>query len=353
MKDEAPSEQPDACLPVSRDWDVIDIALAVLIAALAVLFCANLVVDHLPHNHTSQVHLFDRFLSEDMCNQIISAAEAHTRVNGWQTHRHRNYPTTDFPLYDLKHNISIGGKKDTAMDFVTWLNSSLIDQTIMPLLQHHFHITPPAVASAAATGQLMAVLDMKDLFLVKYDALHVSSQRYLEMHIDSSLLSFIINLSPPAAGSTEQTASYLRTANELNTTVRLGQAGYQGGGTRFMHCSRPVRGAPGSIVLFPSRLFHEGLAITKGVRYIIVGFVNVHMNSTWAPFWWRFGRLGRCIDIHSHDQLSVPWKGEDLPREREQHCLSALYIYAYEARKVLVDLFFVKDDEDNITVMIK
>ena len=52
-------------------------------------------------------------------------------------------------------------------------------------------------------------------------------------------------------------------------------AQYEGGGTYFVHndiTCRPHKA--GSCVIFSGKNLHEGLGITKGVRYILTGFVE-------------------------------------------------------------------------------
>ena len=58
-----------------------------------------------------------------------------------------------------------------------------------------------------------------------------------------------------------------------------GGGGFEGGGTAFPGASPPFTAAPrtaGACVSFCGLQRHAGLAVTRGVRYILAGFVRVH-----------------------------------------------------------------------------
>lgn len=340
----------------SSSWEVLDIIMASLVGFVAIMLTVSLVLDNMPFNHTSAVHVYDHYLSPNLCHQIIHAAENHGKEKGWQTKRHRNYPTTDFPLYELRHNITLpagfqGLAQDQEIDFVTWLNHSVIDKTIFPLLRHHYNIIPVDTESPtpffSRLTPIVADLEMRDLFLVKYDAFHEFAQRQLEMHVDSSLLSFIITLSQP-----------LDNISDPKTAWKEGEiTAFRGGGTRFYYSSEVISPPPGGIAFFPSRLYHEGLPVIEGIRYIIVGFVNVFLDRPGGEFLYRFGRLGRCIEVMRHSSpLSMPFDAQDKSDDlslRGKHCISAWDIYGYEVERVLTDLLFIQPNESVDTVWIK
>ena len=75
------------------------------------------------------------------------------------------------------------------------------------------------------------------------------AQRALEVHHDGSAVSFVISLSPLAA--------------------------YEGGGTWVERSGRVYRPAQGSGIAFSATERHAGLSVTKGVRYILAGFLRV------------------------------------------------------------------------------
>jgi hypothetical protein len=222
-------------------------------------------LDMLPHNYHSHVHVYNDFLSSNICKEIINIGESYGNKFGWQTQRHRHYPTTDFPLYQLKHNISLPQQFNNntqlsdwnnsnnnyveSVDLVHWLNVSVIEGRIFPLLQSHYHL-----------NDISATLEMKDLFLVKYDATHTTAQRRLEMHLDSSLLSFNIALSKPVADNSNYNSNAIINPSSIDKEC------YRGGGTGFLHSNSPVIISQGSLLLHPSRLYHEGKAVEEGIR---------------------------------------------------------------------------------------
>lgn len=100
------------------------------------------------------------------------------------------------------------------------------------------------------------------LFVVRYSCLEntredgVPPQRGLAGHVDESLVSFVLTLSSTAD--------------------------FTGGGTRFERASPAVVRPPcGSAVLFLGRVWHEGVPITTGERFVLVGLVNRVNNGKW------------------------------------------------------------------------
>jgi hypothetical protein len=171
------------------------------------------------------------------------------------------------------------------VDFVSWLNST-VENTIFPILRRQFDL------SDAADGT--PVLSMKDLFIVKYSADAPHSQRHLELHTDSSQISFNIALSthlpeadPASLDSTD--ADQTCTEEVLSETVsdpdsglsstasglpacRQGDIGngngtssaYSGGGTYILRSDSVVHTAKGAMLSHPSRIHHAGAPITAG-----------------------------------------------------------------------------------------
>ncbi len=91
-------------------------------------------------------------------------------------------------------------------------------------------------------------LEILDLFLVAYSC-EEGGQRSLDIHTDGSLISFNI---------------LLNSADE-----------FEGGGTLFSTLTQTlVELKRGQMLAHESRLLHGGRAITKGCRYLLVGFVE-------------------------------------------------------------------------------
>ena len=154
------------------------------------------------------------------CDAIYHAVEAHAAVHGWSTDRHDAHPTTDaalgsFPLPTIR---------DPCMAIIT--------ECVAPFLCYKFGLP---------SGSLVA----HDMFIVKYSE---EGQRELGMHQDHSHFSFNVLLSP--------------------------EGGFEGGGTYFEEMDETVTVAQGEGVVHMGSARHRGVAITAGVRMILVGFLQ-------------------------------------------------------------------------------
>ena len=89
-------------------------------------------------------------------------------------------------------------------------------------------------------------LQIEEMFVAKYDATQINTQKSLEPHEDGSEFSFIIALNDD----------------------------YIGGGTRFVQKNKTYKLKQGDVLLFCGQTKHEGLPINNGIRYILTGFIN-------------------------------------------------------------------------------
>ena len=101
-------------------------------------------------------------------------------------------------------------------------------------------------SDGSAAWVLPEQLEFRDLFVVKYSTT-LGGQHELGMHMDGSVFSFNILLSHASA--------------------------FDGGGTYFEPTAQTVRPPQGSAVCHSGQVRHSGLAITRGERYLLVGFV--------------------------------------------------------------------------------
>ena len=183
--------------------------------------------------------------------RIIASAEAHAAGGaGWTTRRHAVYATCDIPVSTIT---------GVSADVFARLEAALM----------------PAIASMY--GLRKPRLSLRDVFVVKYDATDggeggeggeggkggegdeggegvraagAVAQRGLAMHEDGSDFSFNALLSDPGA--------------------------FDGGGTRFegRFGGSAVRVGRGEVLVHAGALRHEGVAITRGRRYLCVGFLK-------------------------------------------------------------------------------
>ena len=101
------------------------------------------------------------------------------------------------------------------------------------------------ISKAMSTSHGKSPVAFDDVFVVKYDASN-GAQRDLLRHVDAGDVSFMLALSP--------------------------RQSYRGGGTKFDARNDVVHLDQGSLLVFDAGLFHSGVAITSGKRYLLVGF---------------------------------------------------------------------------------
>ena len=177
---------------------------------------------NLKYNRFLQRFHYEKVYTPDICRYLINESEKYAANNGgWTTKRHDNYPTTDLPVEKIP--------------------------SIFGLVLETLHTIVIKVKKSYGLRDNM-VINIHDLFVVKYKD---SEQNYLDMHLDGSFLSFNILLS--------------------NT------ADFEGGGTYFddgliSHLEQ------GDILIHSSKIKHAGLPITKGTRYLLVGFLNLDLT---------------------------------------------------------------------------
>ena len=171
------------------------------------------------NNRFLQRFSFPKIYSADMCRYIINESEKYATHNGgWTTKRHHAYPTTDLPVDKIP---SIFG---------------IILETLKTIMKR---------ISISYDLHNDMTMDVKDLFVVKYSH---DAQNHLEMHKDGSTISFNILLNESCE--------------------------FEGGGTKFddglTHHSQQ-----GDLFIHSSRIDHSGLHITNGIRYVLVGFLDI------------------------------------------------------------------------------
>ena len=109
-------------------------------------------------------------------------------------------------------------------------------------LRNHNFVEHVSQAIKCTHGAQITAFD--DVFVVKYD---IEQQKELIRHYDSGDVSFILALSD--------------------------RKDYDGGGTNFDVLGEDtVHLARGECLIFDSKMYHSGVPISRGVRYILVGF---------------------------------------------------------------------------------
>ena len=166
-----------------------------------------------------------KLLSADECLSLVTQVTKFTSVHGWLSDRHRGYATTDvrsakMPLVDA------------------WVRKH-VSERLFPAL-------------AARFGFDVESFVFRDLFFVYYDGDTPGAQNSVGPHRDGSVLSFNVLLNEPAA--------------------------FDGGGTWFDHTQQTHYIGQGDALVHSGKLRHAGMPVTRGKRFILVGFVDAGLE---------------------------------------------------------------------------
>jgi predicted 2-oxoglutarate/Fe(II)-dependent dioxygenase YbiX len=166
----------------------------------------------------TQQKIIRHFLSKEECDTIIQEGDEYACYHGWTTKRHDDYPTTDNLITSDWRCYNKVISKINAQLYPEYVKLFAIDSS---------------------------KLKLEEIFLAKYDGNKNYAQKSLEPHVDGSEFSFIIALND----------------------------NYKGGGTHFIKQNRTVHLNTGDVVLFSGQNRHAGLHVTRGIRYILPGFI--------------------------------------------------------------------------------
>jgi hypothetical protein len=196
--------------------------------------------------------------TNNTCDFIVNESEKHAKIHQWTTNRHKKYPTTDIPIKSINSlNILVG---------------NLVKYNIFPIIEAKYNVSK-------------YFLDCNDIFVVKYDS---ELQNKLEKHKDGSIFSFNVLLNH----DTE----------------------FVGGGTIIYEDEKEVlvKSIKGGLLIHSGQSYHSGNEITKGIRYLLVGFVNylkvypIYNNFINDTFAWKIqsilmDKLYESIQSNSKD----------------------------------------------------
>jgi hypothetical protein len=172
------------------------------------------------NNRFLQRLIINNLYSRDTCNWIINESELYAKDNGgWTTNRHKKYPTTDIQVNNIK----------PIFKYILGTMPNIMDKIF------RFYCIPINIS-----------INIVDLFVVKYEK---DAQNKLEIHTDGSFITFSIMLSS--------------------------SKDYQGGGTEFNDGIQMFL-EQGDILVHSGYVKHSGLEVTKGTRYILVGFTSIN-----------------------------------------------------------------------------
>ncbi|CAE7484212.1 AKR2B [Symbiodinium natans] len=173
--------------------------------------------------HLRQVYTLKAVWSPTECDHVLGAVKAAVeKASGWTTDRHAAYATTDLPCSRIP-------------EVDAWVRASLAERVFPQLAKRH--------GWGDGSG---SCLYFRDLFFVQYS---VQGQAGLALHRDGSIISFNILLND--AGDFEGGGTYVE-ADDFAYQIQQGDC--------FVHSGK---------------LRHGGQPVTRGERYIVVGFVDV------------------------------------------------------------------------------
>jgi hypothetical protein len=196
----------------------------------------NVLLQHRQHIFNSVIkndtfykyYCYPNIISNDICDFIINESEKYAENNksfenpsGWTHQRHKKYPTTDLPIKDITN--------------LSTIVTNIINYDVLDKIVEKYNINK-------------YFLDLNDIFIVKYTH---DTQNSLEDHRDGSEFSFNILLNSPQD--------------------------FEGGGTIFINNNNNrelVSNTKGGLIIHSGKQLHAGNKITKGQRYILVGFVS-------------------------------------------------------------------------------
>ena len=172
-----------------------------------------------PWNPLHSVHCM-HCLNPTDCDFLISIATASAKATGWSMRRHAHFPTTDLETSSVP----------------------AIREWVVPRLSETFLPTMGRLFQVAVER-----LQVQEVFFVKYEA---GGQPGLALHRDGEALSFSILLSHPSE--------------------------FDGGGTQLESLGMTVRpDTRGDVFMHCGQMRHGGCEVTRGVRYLLVAFVDV------------------------------------------------------------------------------
>ena len=118
------------------------------------------------------------------------------------------------------------------------------------------------------------------MFIVKYSGGIDGLQDSLRLHTDASMVSFNLALSDDSHD-------------------------YRGGGTFFpLYNHTIVKIHQGDLLVHDSGIIHGGAKITRGKRYLLVGFVDLKSWKNNFLYWYRhFGTTATCVNVTNNNYL--------------------------------------------------
>jgi len=174
-------------------------------------------------NKNNKFAIINNFIPTKKCDEILSEGINYAHKNKWTTERHDNYPTTDNEVT----------QKWKCYDYL----EKKVHGDVFNKISQLYNIDKNN-------------LHIKELFIIKYED---TKQNKLITHTDGNEFSFVMAL------------------NNISE--------YNGGGTYFVNQQKTIKLRKGNCLVFSGQNKHKGVAITKGKRFILTGFINFKSNE--------------------------------------------------------------------------
>ena len=202
---------------------------------------AALNIDERPLLHDA--HVLRGEVSAADCDWLLGTLRDAIAVEGWASARHKFHPTVDYPVARCPAAAA-------------WMRRRLAER-IFP-------------AMAAAFGLAAADLRLHECFVVRYEP---GGQPALELHKDGTLLScnFLLNRRAEFGGGA--------TCFAAPVAVHEHRGGEESGGGVASERQELDDVDVGDVVLHCGQLLHGASPTTKGVRYLLVCFVDVDQGD--------------------------------------------------------------------------
>ena len=217
-------------------------------------FCkpSKLYYHHL--SDSSSICSFPSFCSANVCERLISLCEE----EGFKSEDDQEYHQSTF---------------DLEVDASPKVREYLVKNGFVP-----------ALCDCMMLSHGTSPVAFDDVFVVKYDATKSTAQKSLNWHYDAGNVSFMLALSGQDSYEGGGTAFDVlqdgydegRQHEDLKNLTTQELAGY------FLttYCVKnkhflPLHLCQGELLVFDAKLYHSGLQIFSGTRYILVGFCDV------------------------------------------------------------------------------
>lgn len=192
----------------------------------------------------AKVHIAARVWSAEHCAGLLRTVLEVAERRGWDSTRHQAYPTTDIKCSEMPHDVDVGVRESIETDVFPRMQSLYNLEAAALRFRDLFFVAYRAADDEAKEGCPKAVEALSDAESLP----RVKPQSSLALHRDGSILSFNVLLNHPSE--------------------------FDGGGTFIEPLQKTFHIGQGDFFFHSGRVLHAGAEITRGERYLLVGFID-------------------------------------------------------------------------------